>query len=108
MLHESMNIYRLMVHANKVEEAMARRNNRDSKRKDLLMEVLHRINLTDKTSLDLTTVFQIKFLPNSLRLVGIGCLTLSLKREKELTHQFKRQLVECVAKSTMVKALGDG
>ena len=69
-----------------------------------MMEVLQRIGLRYKTSLDLRNEFLIKFLQSSLRLVVIGFLTLRLRREKVLV-QSRSQLVESVAISTMVIVL---
>ena len=70
-----------------------------------MMEVLKRIGLKYKTRLDLRSKFLIKFLPSSPSLVVIGCLTLSLKRERVLLHQPKIQLVESVARSTILIVL---
>ena len=64
-----------------------------------------RVGLTFKTSLGSRRGFLIKFPPNFSRIVMIGCLTLSLKREELLVHQQRRQLVESVARSIMVIAL---
>ena len=69
------------------------------------MEVLQRIGLRHKTSLNLRSGFLIKSLQNSQELVVIGCLTLNSRREKELINLMKSQLVKSVARSTMVIAL---
>ena len=105
MLHDNMNISRRMVHAQHVEEASLGGRVEILRRQDLLMVVLQRIGLRYKTSVDLTSGFLIKFIPISLRLVCIGCLTLRLKRERVLFHQSRSELVEIVARSTMVIAL---
>ena len=75
------------------------------RRQDLLIEVLQRIGLRYKTRLDLRSEFQVKSLPSFERLVVIGYLTLNSKRKKVLIHQSRRQLVESVARSTMVIVL---
>ena len=72
---------------------------------DRLMEVIQRIGLRYKISLNLRSGVQIKSLQNSQELVVIGCLTLNSRREKVLIHQMRSQLVESVARSTMVIAL---
>ena len=72
---------------------------------DHLIEVLQRIGLKYKTSLDLINVFQIKSLPSSQKLVVIECLTLYSRGEKVLNHQSRSQFVESVVKSTMVVTL---
>ena len=70
-----------------------------------MMVVLQRIGLKYKTSLGLRSGFLIKFLLSFQRLCRIGFLTLSLKKEKVLVHQPSSQLVESVARSTMVIVL---
>ena len=100
MLHENMNIYRIMMHSNHVEEERARTKSRDAK--IFFMEVLQRIDMRYKTCLGLRSGFQVKSLPSSKRLVDVGCLTLSSRREKVLIHQPRSQLMESVARSTMV------
>ena len=70
-----------------------------------LREVLQRIGLRYKTSLDLRGGILDRFLPSSLRVVVIGCQTLSLRREKVLVHQPRSQLVECLGRNTIVIAL---
>ena len=72
---------------------------------DLMMEVLQKIGLRYKTSLDSRSGFLIKFLPSSLSLVVIGFLTICLRREKVLVYQSRSPLVESVARNTMVIAL---
>ena len=69
---------------------------------DLLVMVLQRIGFRYKKSLGLRSGFQVKFLQSSQRLVLIGCLTLSSRRDKVSIHQPRSQLVESVARSTMV------
>ena len=56
------------------------RKSRDAKRERSFDGRFQRIGLRYKTSLDLRSGFLVKFLPSSLRLVVIGCLTLSLIR----------------------------
>ena len=73
--------------------------------KDHLMEVLQGIGFRYKTSLGVRSEFQVKFLPNSQRLVVIGCLTLCLWGEKVLIHQPISQLGESMPRNTMVIAL---
>ena len=69
-----------------------------------IMDVLRRICLKYKTSLDLRRGFLIKYPPCSQKLVVIGCLNINSRRERVLIHQPRSQLVECVARSTMVIA----
>ena len=64
-----------------------------------MKEVLQRIGLRYNDNLDLRRGFLIKFHKDT---GDRGCLTLSLIREKVLVHQPRIQLVECVARSTMV------
>ena len=87
MLHDNMNISRLMVHARRVEEARAKRKSRDVKEQNHLMEVIQRIGLTYKTRLDLRSKFQIKSLLSSKRLGVIGYLILNSRAKKVLIHQ---------------------
>ena len=98
MLHDNMNISRLMVHAQQVEEIREKRKSRDVKRQRRLMVVLQRAGLISKTSLGSRRGFLTKFLPSSLRLLMIGCLTLSLKKEEVLVYQIKSLLVPSVEK----------
>ena len=70
--------------------------------KGLLMEVLNRIGLRYKTSLDLRCGFLIKSLSNSQELLAIGFLTINSRRKKVLIHQMRSLLVESVEKRTMV------
>ena len=83
----------------------SRRKSKDAKRSISFDGELQRIGLRYKTSLDLISRFQVKSLPISQRLVVIGFLTLSSRREKILSHQPGSQLVESVARSTIVIAL---
>ena len=58
---------------------------------------MNRIKIQDKPRFQ--SGFLIKFLPCSVSLGIIGCLTLSLKKEGILVHQQRNQLVESVARS---------
>ena len=84
MLHDNMNISHLMVHIKHVEEARTKRKSRDGKRARSFDGGSQSIGLRYKTSLGLRNGFQINFLPCSLRLVVIGCLSLSLRRKRYL------------------------
>ena len=88
-----------------MEETKVKRKNRDDKRARSFDCGSSKGRLAFKTSLDLRRGLLIKFLTNFPRLMMIGCLTLSLKREEVLAHQVKSQLVENVARSIMVIAL---
>ena len=105
MLHDNMNISRLIVHAQQVEETRVKRKIRDAKRARSFDDGSSKDMTELKTSLGVRRGLLINFLPNFPRLVMIGCLNLSLKREKVLAHQARSQLVESVARSTMVSAL---
>ena len=72
---------------------------------DHLKGVLQIIGLRYKTSLGLRSMFQDNILPSSQRLVVLGFLTLSSRREEVIIHQPRNQLVESEARSTMVIAL---
>ena len=67
-----------------------------------MVEVLQRMALRYKTNLGLRSGFQVKFLPSSQRILVRGCLTLISISERVLIHQPRSQLVESVARSTMV------
>ena len=69
-----------------------------------LIVVLERVGLISKTILGSKSYFLTKFLPSSLRLVIIGYLTLSLKREEELIYLPRRQYIGVVVKDIMVIA----
>ena len=58
-----------------------------------LMVVLPRVSLISKISLGSRRYFLINFLPSSLNLMMIGCLTLSLKRKGVLVHQTRSLLL---------------
>ena len=55
--------------------------------------VLQRVSLTFKTSLGSRRGFLMKFPLYFPRLVILGCLTLSLKRDEVLAHQVRSNLV---------------
>ena len=95
----------MMVNSQQVQATRIKRKVKDAKRAKSLKLVLLMISWISKTGLDLRRNFLIKFLLSFPRLVMIGCLNLSLKREKVLVHQARHQLVESVARSTMVIAL---
>ena len=75
------------------------------RRQDLLIEVLQEIGLRYKKKLDLRSGFLFKSHPSFQKVVVIGCLTLNPIRENVLINQLRRQLVECVARSTTVISL---
>ena len=89
MIHDNMTIYRLMVHAQQVEGKVLTEGVEMPRGKVLLMVVFQRVGLRYKTSLGLRKGFLIKFVPSSLRIGMIRCLTLSQKREWILVHQRK-------------------
>lgn len=64
----------------------------------LMMVVLYRGGFKFKTNLHLIRGSPINFVQNFSRPVIIGCLTLSLKREEELVHQERSQLIESVVR----------
>ena len=79
MLHDNMDISRLMVHTQKVEESHLRKKNREAnKTSSFESVVLLRVGLTLKTSLSTRRGFQTKFLKIPPRLAMIGCLILNL------------------------------
>ena len=102
MLHDNMNISHLMVHAKHVEEARSRRKSNDAKRSRSFDggSSKNRVEIQDKP------IFKKRFSLQSFQmLVVIGRLTLSSIREKILKNQPRIQLLESVARSTMVIAL---
>ncbi|TMX04404.1 hypothetical protein EJD97_008955 [Solanum chilense] len=105
MLHDNMNIYCLMLHARRVEEARAKRKSRDAKRSRSYDGGSSKNRLEIPASLYLRSGFLIKSLSNSQKLVMIGCLVLNSRREKVLIHQMGSQIMESVMKSTMVISL---
>lgn len=82
MLHEKMNISRLMVNSRRVEDTRARRNERVQKGKDLVIVVLQRRGLKSKTILDSRKDSLVKFPQTSRSLVVKRLLILSLKKEE--------------------------
>ena len=105
MLHDNMNISRLVVHSKQVEEARAKRKTRDSKRIRYFDGCSSKGRLEINISLDSKRGFLINFLPSSLSLGIRECLTLSLKREELLIYQPRSQPTEGVVRSIMVIAL---
>ena len=89
LLHNNIYISRLMVHAQQVEGKVLTEGVEMPRGKVLLMVVFQRVGLRYKTSLGLRKGFLIKFVPSSLRIGMIRCLTLSQKREWILVHQRK-------------------
>ena len=71
---------------------------------DHLMEAPQIIGLRYKISLNLRSRVQIQSPQNSQELVVRRCLTLNLRKEKVLIHQWRSQLVECAVKSSMGSA----
>ena len=76
MLHDNINISRLMVHARRVEVARKKERILMLNGKDVLLKVHQGIGLRYKTSLGLISRFQVKFLLSYQSLVVIGCLPL--------------------------------
>ena len=91
-----MNMYKRQGHT---ERVMTPRG------KHLLMEDLQREGLRFKTSIGARIGCLIKFFLSFISLGMIWFPTLSRKRERVLVHQLKNQLVESVARSTMVIVL---
>ena len=82
VLHDNIKISCLMVHAKHVEKASLGGRIEMLRGQNILMNILKRIGLQYKTSLDLRSGFQVKSLPSSQSLVMIGFLTLSSRRER--------------------------
>lgn len=82
MLHENMNISRLMVNSRRVEDTRARRNERVQKGKDLVIVVLQRRGLKSKTILDSRKDSLVKFPQTSRSHVVKRLLILILKKEE--------------------------
>ena len=99
MLHDNMDICRLMVNSQQVQATRIKRKVKDAKRAKSLKLVLLMISWISKTGLDLRRNFLIKFLLSFPRLVMIGCLTLSLKREEVEAHHVKKPTCsKCIKK----------
>ena len=81
MLYNNINISRLIVHAQQVEESKISRKNRESKKERSYEGGFSkgRVDIQEKPRFKKS--FLIKFLQNFPRLVMIGYLTLSPKRE---------------------------
>ena len=105
MLHENMNISRLMVYARRVRSQELKEKVEMLRGLGLLMEAPQLIGFRYKISPNLRSGVQIKSLPISQDLVVIRCLTLNVRRERVLINQRRIQLVESVVKNTMVSAL---
>ena len=91
-----------------MEETSVERKSRDANKETSFDGVLSKRRLDILDNPRFKKRFVIKFLRSSLWLVMIGCLTLSLKREGVIVHQTRNQLVESVARSTMVFSNGEG
>ena len=86
ILHDNMNISRLMVHARRVEEARAKRMSRDTKRAKSFdgSSSKNTPDIQDKPIFKKRV--SIKSLPSSQKQVMIGCLTLNSRGEKVLIN----------------------
>ena len=93
MLHDNMNISRLMVNAQQVEEGRDKRKILDAKRERYFDGGCSKGRLEIEEKPTFKRWFLIKFFPSSVWLGMIGCLTLSLKRKGILGHQPRRQIV---------------
>ena len=81
MLHDNINISRLVVHAKQVEESRLKRKNRYFKSVRPYEGGNSKGSWTFKTNLSSTRNSPTKLLLNFLRLTRIGCLTLGPKGE---------------------------
>ena len=76
MLHYNINISRLIVHAQQVEEEMSKRTSRDAKSARSFDGDSSKVRLDIKEKYRFKKRYLNKFLQSSLRLVMIRCLTL--------------------------------
>ena len=104
MLYDNMNISRLMVNFQQVEDTGVKRKSGMPKGKDILM-VLQGVGLTLKKILSSIKGSLMKFLTSSLSNVMIGFQTLRLKREGVVVPQQISQHVEGLARNIIVIAL---
>ena len=106
MLHDNMNISRLMVYARRVDESGAKRKSRDSKR-DRSFDggsSKNRHEIQDKHKFKKWGSNQV---PSKIpRSSGDRVSNPNSIREKVIIHQRRNKLVESMVKSTMVSALG--
>lgn len=109
MLHDNMNLSRLMVHAQQVEESRFKRKKKDEKRARPHYGGTSKECLKSKTSQSLRRGFPTKFLLISQGLTRIGCLTLIHKEERlvvtsneipNCTKYVKRHMGKCLMGSS--------
>lgn len=102
MLHDRMKISRLMVNSQQVEEVRDKRKSSDAKRARSFDggSSKGRLEIQDKPRFKKWCL--IKFLPSSLNLMMIGCLTLGLRREGILVHRTRILLVPSVERVILV------
>ena len=99
LLHDNMNISRLMVHAQQVEESRLRRKNREAKRAKSFKSGSSKSRLEIQGKPKFKTSFSNQVPPKFPRLVMIGCLTLCPKRIEVESHKVINQLVPSVVRS---------
>ena len=105
MLHDIMNIFHIIVHAQQMEETRVKTKSRDANRENPFDGGYSkgRLDIQDKSRFKKRFANHVTSKFPKAR--DVGCLTLSLKRVEVLVHQPTSQLVESVARSTMVIAL---
>ena len=105
MLHDNMNISCLIVHDQQAKELRSKRKSRDAQRVRSFDGGASRgrLDIQDKPRFKKRSSNQVH--TKSPKPMMIGFQTLSLKREEVLVHTRRNQLVESVARSTMVIAL---
>lgn len=106
MLHDNMNISRLIVHDRQVKEARSRRKTRDAKRARSFEggPSENKIEIQNKPRFKRSSL--IKFHPSYWRIVMTRWLNLELKRIKRVaTHLIRRLHVPCVEKGYFAQCL---
>ena len=86
MLHDNMNISRLMVYTRRVEDARVKRKSRDAKRERSFDGGSSKNMLEIQVKPRFRSGFLIKSIPISQDLVVIPCLNLNSRREKVLIN----------------------
>ena len=86
ILHNDMDLSRLMVHVQQVEESRIKRKNREVKRARPYDGGTSKSKFEIQDKQKLKKISPTKFLLIYQRLIRIGCLTLSLKGKKVVVH----------------------